>query len=91
MFGQSTQTTTASGGLFGGGAASASSATGGSGTGFFSGLGGKPSAENANKNVFGSTTFTQNSSSSTASAGLLKLYLPADMDLSNPKYSRTVT
>ena len=37
-------------GAFGGGG-------GGGGGGFFSGLGGKPSAENANKNVFGSTTF----------------------------------
>ena len=39
-------TTTSSGsGLFGGG------------SGMFAGLGGKPSAENANKNVFGSTAF----------------------------------
>ncbi|XP_067662377.1 nuclear pore complex protein Nup214-like isoform X2 [Haliotis asinina] len=58
VFGQSTTTTTTSseGSLFGGGG----------GGGLFGGLGGKPSADKANKNVFGGGTFgtsdnTQNS------------------------------
>ncbi|GAB6021988.1 hypothetical protein CHUAL_006144 [Chamberlinius hualienensis] len=44
LFGQQTPTTSSGGGLFG------------QSTGFFSGLGGKPSSD-ANKNVFGSTSF----------------------------------
>ena len=72
MFGSSTATTTAAptvgaggggGGLFGGGG-------GGSGGGLFGGLGGKPNPENANKNVFGSTsTFGSATSASSGKMG----------------------
>nr|XP_023674400.1 nuclear pore complex protein Nup214 isoform X1 [Paramormyrops kingsleyae] len=61
LFGQQTsggsvfgQSATSGGGLFGPGANSAAGTTAGSG-GFFSGLGGKPSEDAANRNPFGST------------------------------------
>ncbi|XP_048875640.1 nuclear pore complex protein Nup214 isoform X2 [Brienomyrus brachyistius] len=62
LFGQQTsgasvfgQSAPSGGGLFGPGASSAAGTTAGSG-GFFSGLGGKPSEDAANKNPFGSTS-----------------------------------
>ena len=54
MFGSSTATTTASTGGAGGGGGLFGA--GGGGGGLFGGLGGKPNPENANKNVFGSTS-----------------------------------
>ncbi|KAK7022826.1 hypothetical protein SK128_011864 [Halocaridina rubra] len=53
-FSSTCTTTQSSGSLF----SSTSFSLGGSGGGFFSGLGSKPSEENANKNIFGSTSFS---------------------------------
>ncbi|XP_077140814.1 nuclear pore complex protein Nup214 isoform X3 [Ranitomeya variabilis] len=62
VFGQ--QSATSSGGLFG-------ASSGGSGSGgFFSGLGGKPSQEAANKNPFGSSTAAFGSSGSSNTSSL---------------------
>ena len=66
VFGSQQPAVSQPGSAFGGGSTPANnqngsggggSVFGGGGGGLFSGLGGKPSAENANKNVFGTGTF----------------------------------
>ena len=78
LFGQqpasATTTTAASSGLFGGGS-----------EGLF-GLGGKPSAENASKNVFGNTKSFGGASQSNTSCMFISMYLAYKLFSLSPKY-----